>query len=381
MTTTQTELLDALADSLFGECEEKSILSEEAKQEALAQAVYPLVCDDNQALQIFTKNMQVAWEQQELSEALRTAQIPFAVLKGLAASLFYPEPMNRTLGDVDLIVTPDDYHKACSALRKAGFTTQDDIENETRHVHFHRNGVSVELHRRYAKLNTAQADQLLDSWIYDAIPKAGTVQVCEFSFPKLPEPLNGLTLLAHISQHLEEGLGLRQLIDWVMYVTHELGDEKWPAFQKLAEPLGLTKLARVTARFGQLYLGLPEADCGWCADVDAAVCEALADYAFACGNFGKKAGVSNTVTMVLSHGSGIRGFFRNLQQRGESNWSAYQRHRWLRPFCWLYQAIRYVRLGLRRDHALSNLSKDYSASKRRNDLMKALGATRLVDKS
>ena len=94
-------------------------------------------------------------------------------------------------------------------LLTAGYTTTDPLEGETSHIHFYKSDVLVELHRRYALLNSQAAIDLLDSWVFEAIPHAVTVTFDEWSFPILPEPLNGLTLLAHISQHLEEGLGLR----------------------------------------------------------------------------------------------------------------------------------------------------------------------------
>ena len=380
MTTTQSELLASLAASLFGSAETVS-LSPEAKEEALAQAVYPLVCQDLTTIQFVSNNVQIAWQQQELTHVLQAEGLPFVTLKGLAASMYYPEPLARTLGDIDIIVAPRDFSRACSLLLADGYTTTDSLEGNERHVHFEKDGILVELHRRYAVLNSQKANDLLDAWIFEAIPQADTASVDEWRFPVLPEPLNGLTLLAHISQHLEEGLGLRQLIDWVVYVSRELPDEKWPAVQTMTDRLGLTDLARFTARFGQLYLGLPEEHHQWCMGVDDTLCEALADYAFECGNFGHKAGASNTVAMVVSHGAGFRAFFRNLQQRGEANWKAYQRHHALRPFCWIYQGFRYARLGLKRENALLNLKKDYAAGKERNALMKALGATRLAESS
>lgn len=380
MTEAQKELLAALAAALFDN-PPPNALSEEAREEAEAQAVYSLVCEDEKTLQIVSRNMKIAWEQKKLVNCFSKANIPCVVLKGLAAAMYYPNPIRRSLGDIDIIVKPDDFPGAFIAMLEHGCTTEDSMEGSKRHAHFQKAGITIELHRNFAALNTRAAEELLDGWIFEAIPQAVTGSTGEWSFPVLPEPLNGLTLLAHISQHLEGGLGLRQLIDWVMYVSRELPDESWPAFQRMTEPLGLTQLAKTSARLGQLYLGLPEQHHRWCMDADAPVCEALLAYAFECGNFGKKAGMSNSVTMVLSHSDGLHGAFRNLQDCGERNWKAYQKHRWLKPFCWLYQIIRYARFGLKRKNALSNLKKDYASSKKRNELMIALGATRMVERN
>ena len=35
------------------------------------------------------------------------------------------------------------------------------------------------------------------------------------------------------------------------------------------------------------------------------------------------------------------GIFKQLQSRGETNWTLYHKHTWLRPFAWIYQLFRY----------------------------------------
>ena len=187
----------------------------------------------------------------------------------------------------------------------------------------------------------------------------------------LADPLNGLTLLAHISKHLEAGLGLRQIIDWVMYVNKELHDDAWPAFCGKADQLGLMKLAKVTARLGQLYLGLPEENISWCKEADDELCAELLDYVFECGNFGRKLGANNKVTSVFSKGKTFRSFFIDLQHSGEGTWKAYQKHPCLKPFAWIYQSFRLASRGLK-NLTLSDLKKDYAASKKRNQLMEKL---------
>ena len=480
ITNTQKALLEALSHALFGG--DIIPLTDEMSAEAKQQAVYSLIAKGKGVYPTVINNIRVAYAQEKVGAALKG--IPYVVLKGLAAAVYYPEPFWRTLGDIDIMVRPEDFDAACTALLAAGYKTDDAIDNATgvvssnksddmmgeslnnsscnssgnvadnaadcpktnasvhtsnkitdkrpRHIHFHRNGVLIELHRTYAELNTPEAEALLDGWIYQGISHPAYARVLDdkvvvgqnttptsaeqftveqssversatdqstsgqaintlssapsisFSssadgqpFPMLPEPLNGLTLLAHISQHLEDGLGLRQIIDWVMYVDKQLHDDTWPQFKERTDLLGLTKLAKVTARLGQMYLGLDN-NIMWCKGVDDALATELLEYVFECGNFGQKAPMSNTVTYVLSHGKGLSGFFRNLQRRGEGNWLAYQRHHILKPFCWIYQAGRYASRGLKNGHTLSALGRDWSSSRKRNRLIEALGATQLA---
>ena len=62
----------------------------------------------------------------------------------------------------------------------------------------------------------------------------GTVE--GHAFPMLPRLANGLVLLAHMRSHIRVGLGLRQMIDWMMYVERELDDAFWASeFQAAAK--------------------------------------------------------------------------------------------------------------------------------------------------
>ena len=87
---------------------------------------------------------------------------------------------------------------------------------------FFKNGVSVEIHRFFASLNDPNHAKLLDDQIIENINSSHV----------LPDKVNGLVLLEHISQHLESGLGLRQIIDWMMFVNQCLPDEYWPGYKE-----------------------------------------------------------------------------------------------------------------------------------------------------
>lgn len=359
--------------------------------------------------------------------------IPYMVLKGTSAAVLYPRPVLRTQGDIDILVAPKHIAETLWVLDQAdcegthlselpgGNTVRVDrsaspsgkVEDGNkrrekhklkpdRHYAYRKDRVYIEVHTRFATLNTREAERLLDHWLYKAIEeKTVRKEVFYVSFPAPPEDLNGLVLLTHINQHLEEGLGLRQIIDWMMFVCWHLDDEGWETFRVKASVLGLEKLAVTVTRMCQLHLGLPEQfstisdnsngkkgtesmECRrnvtWCKGSDEQLCNELLDYLFECGNFGFRNGISNSAAMVISHGRGACGFFRNLQKRGEANWDLYQKHNWLRPFAWIYQGWRYAGFALKRKDALSSLQKEIVAGKRRGDLLDRLGATSLTRK-
>lgn len=333
---------------------------------------------DNQNGRQYSDNMRLLYMQDEFQRGMEEEQIPFLILKGCAAAVYYPNPMLRTMGDVDVIVRKEDLGKTRAWMERKGFSLLNRKDEDPREYQYLKDDILFELHSRFSIFNEPEKDALLDGWIYEAVEQAERGQIDIYTFPMAEKTVNGLVLLAHINHHLEEGLGLRQMIDWIMYVKRELTDDQWEGFREKAEQLGMTKLAKASARVGQMYLGLPEEGYSWCMDIEPDICESLMEYIFECGNFGVKGGVHNDVTMVMSHGKGFMGFFRNLQKRGEGNWAVLKKAPWLKPFAWIYQAWRYASKGLRRGITMKDLKADAAASRRRNALTEALGTTQLA---
>ena len=155
----------------------------------------------------------------------RQAGIPVAVLKGAAAAANYPQPNSRSMGDIDLIVPPDHFEQAFSLMERLGWENDIKLEINPRHAGFKKAGCpEIELHRYFSTCTNKQQAHFLDQAIYDAIPRAEWTDVAGFSVSVLPPLENGLVLLAHVNQHLGSGLGLRQILDWQMFVDAHLTD-------------------------------------------------------------------------------------------------------------------------------------------------------------
>ena len=376
MTSSQYNLLSCIRSSLF--TGEAFSLSDVIASEAEQQAILPLIGSRIDRYAAVAQNVQIFVELKKIEEIL--AVIHFVVLKGMAAAVYYPEPLLRIFGDIDIIVRPEDFIAVYEILHTNGYITNDSAAKVDREALFYKNGIVIELHRSFAELNQKRQEDLLDRWIFDAIPDAVYGRIQERTFPMLPDFMNGLTLLAHISQHLESGLGLRQILDWVMYVNKALHDNDWPDFRKKTDQLGLTKLAKVTARLGQLYLGLPEENITWCMDADERLCSELLEYLFECGDFGRRLGANNTVTSIFSKGKGMRNLFINLQDDGERTWKTLNQHPYLKPFAWIYQGIRLASRGIKKV-SFKELISDIRASRKRNELMEKLEATQQANRN
>ena len=283
---------------------------------------------------------------------------PYVILKGTEAARYYPEPKYRTLGDIDLITRHEDFDTAYRQLLDKGYTLAGD---EGREAVFFKDGVTIELHRSFAKLNNPVHAEYLDNAIISNINPSHA----------LPDGINGLVLLEHISQHLVNGLGLRQIIDWMMFVDKCLPDEKWAEFRKMAQNVGLEKLAVVTTRMCEVFLGLSHRE--WCSEAEYSLCEELMKYVLECGNFGnKRTELRDYSESVFIYARGPLELFRLLQSRGMHNWRAAHDYPVLRPFAWIYQAGRYIKKSLEQSNPGSEIKSAYLQSRKRLELFDAL---------
>ena len=290
---------------------------------------------------------QIMGEQQTACDLLKEAGIPCAILKGAAAGYAYPKNAHRSMGDIDLIVRPQDFDRAYDLLIQDG----EYIGETFRNTVIRKNDIIFELHRAFSTANNPEQRALLDEWILDALDQAESVTTEGFSFPMLPSQVHGLVLLEHINHHMESGLGLRQIIDWMMFVDQEISDAVWNnKFAPQVRQLGMETLAVAVTRMCQLYLGL-RTDLHWCQCAEDSLCHDLMAHILKQGNFGRKLPQKhNKAVSILSTAKNIPALFRILQNYGLHNWTASKKYPFLRPFAWLYQIFRYLRLGLRQKH-------------------------------
>lgn len=285
--------------------------------------------------------------------------VPYVVLKGTSAAQYYPYPKFRAMGDIDIITKRDDYDCACGQLIDDGFveTTGLAEKERGRHRSFVKNKIIVEVHAFFSSMNDVDKAEYFDSLIINNINDSHV----------LPDMINGLVLIEHINQHMEEGLGLRQIIDWMMFVDKCLPDEKWMEFNEYARKAGLESLAIVVTRMCELYLGLSEHE--WCSSADEGLCSELMSYILECGNFGTK--VSTDQKMAVSRAIMLNHpvqLLKELQTRGVSNWEA-ARNPVLRPFAWIWQGIQFSKSS-------REVIEQYGRANKLDTMFDALGVRR-----
>lgn len=259
--------------------------------------------------------------------------VPYVILKGTSAAQYYPYPMFRAMGDIDIIAKRDGYESACRQLLERGFTESTSLPDKERgrHRSFVKNKFTVEVHAFFASMNDVDKARYFDDLIINNINDSHV----------LPDMINGLVLIEHINQHIEEGLGLRQIIDWMMFVDKCLPDNRWEKFEEYAQKAGLKTLSVTITRMCEMYLGLSKHR--WCASADEELCRELMDYILTCGNFGTKVSAEQktAVSRAIELNHPIR-LIKELQTRGENNWKA-AGNPLLRPFAWMWQGLQFTK--------------------------------------
>ena len=307
------------------------------------------------------------YAEKELSQIMNTAGIPFVILKGNAAAIYYRNPELRRMGDIDFLVSPDVFAKARQVLIQNGYKLIKESSHTPRHIGFQKNGFLFELHHHFS-----YEDVDIEEYLIEGLKNSIQVRIGQHEFSMLPSVENGLVLLNHMRNHLKSGMGLRQIIDWMMYVNSELTDDVWSdSFGLIAKEKGLEKFAVTVTRMCQIYLGLPES-ITWCMNADQNLCRKLMRNILKTGNFGNKneRGVNiEKITIRIRR----KGLFRHLQYAGKINWKACQKYHCLVPFAWIYQIIRYIRLGSETGRNKRQLYGDFKRGKERAKLLTELG--------
>ena len=302
--------------------------------------------------------------QEQLYKLFKENDISMVILKGTAAAIYYSNPSQRSMGDIDFLVPPEHFDKAKELLENNGYKVEED-PRYPRHIHVYKDDISFELHRYFSYEGLD-----IEQYVNYGIQQIELRSVYGKEFPMLPKLVNGLVLLGHVVQHLKSGLGLRQVIDWMLYVDRELNDEFWKqAFEAAVKDVGLDTAAIVITRMCQIYLGLSD-HIQWCQNADADLCAELMENLLSSGNFDRKRGKGSAVESVTSNITRI-GLFRYLQTAGEYNWKAYHKYKWLKPFAWLYQIGRYAKQGFQAKRG-GQLSEDIARGRQRSELLKQL---------
>ena len=228
----------------------------------------------------------------ELVGLLRQAEVPFVVMKGQVAASLYPNPLRRQPGDIDILVGDGYFDAACQLLEMEG-ATAGEVAPE-KHTEYRFKGAVVEIHHTMLDLSNPSAMEYIASLNLRELTEE--TKVADFSVLGFKPAFNCAYMLGHMVHHLlTEGLGLRQVCDWMLLMraieAGRYGDTETlkAEIRQHVGGLGLENAYEAFLMLGIRDFGLSEevwkTDCGKRAERNAAD---LLDFILSSGNFGKK---------------------------------------------------------------------------------------------
>lgn len=298
---TKTTLLNLLSNALFDSPIEISgaVDWQAVYRESVAQSVVALAFSnldksilpedvaktwEEMTYHVMMSNMQVDSDHAQLHQILSSANIPYVILKGNASASYYPDPMLRSMGDVDFLIDKENVEKVDLLLRKNGFESQPSNHECERAYH---KGMSIwELHWEVNGVPGGEVGETIHEYLSDMIEKAEPASLTNGEYLS-PTPFHhGLVMLLHVARHMVTGgIGLRHLCDWAVFVE-KLGDRIPEMFEDKLKTVGLWRFAQLLTQLSVVYLKCPKQS--WMGDLEHELLDALKDDLFAAGNFGHK---------------------------------------------------------------------------------------------
>lgn len=300
----QKALLSLTANALFDTPLDlpSEIEWSEIFKESVMQAVSPLVysvaksfvpkgiaANWNMRSEILTaRSIQVFFEHHEVHQLMTDNNIPYVILKGVSSAAYYPTPLLRSMGDVDILVREDDIKRASELIEDYGFDKASEDDEKGIHIAFHRLPNSVwELHRSLNGIPNGKTGDACRKYMSDIVKHAQNFDD-NGEIIKVPGKFHhGLVLLLHTASHLtSEGIGLRHLCDWAVFVSSFNSSEFVELFEYKLKECGLWQFAMILTKLSINYLGAPNKEC--VPDFENDFLEAIICDIFSGGNFGQK---------------------------------------------------------------------------------------------
>lgn len=211
-------------------------------------------------LQIEQRNKAMNEFVAKLIELLRKNDVYTLLVKGQGIAQCYEKPLWRASGDVDLLLSDNNYEKAKDIL----IPLASDVEKEfqlLKHIGMTLSGFVVELHGTLRIRLTRRIDREIDK-VQNECFYGGEVRSWQNGNTQVFLPganQDVIFVFTHILQHLFiEGIGLRQICDWcrLLWTYRDVIDKQ--RLEGHLRAMGLVSEWNVFAALAVQYLGMPE---------------------------------------------------------------------------------------------------------------------------
>lgn len=192
----------------------------------------------------------------KIDKALKSEGISVVFMKGQTTALRYPNPLHRTPGDIDFVVDPKDFKKTMEVLEKIG-----KVDHNLVHEHHGMawvDGVTVEPHYKVHNYQCPSTDYAMQEMFASVFPsELSSADMDGYAVPVFPPTFESVFLISHMVNHVyEEGLGLRQVIDYAMFLSSCADKIDWLQHHEYLHQMHMERAWRIFTCICVDYLGM-----------------------------------------------------------------------------------------------------------------------------
>ena len=176
------------------------------------------------------------------------------VMKGQANGLLYPHPDHRSTGDIDCFLF-ENFDKGNEVAKEVGAEVDD---SWYKHSVISYRGEVFENHQFFVHTRDGKGGKLLEKELEEAL-KVDSSQFAPLSEYVVCPPIQwtAMFLTYHACAHfISEGLNLKQVLDWAMFLNKHQNNVDWPRFYEFCGRHRLSRFADVSTAIAKDYLGI-----------------------------------------------------------------------------------------------------------------------------
>ena len=189
----------------------------------------------------------------EIAEKWAEQGILTLCLKGLAFSTYYPVPNHRECGDFDCYLY-DDYAKGNAIAKELGAKVDDDWYKHSEIIY---RKVMIENHRFIVAVRNGKKVKKLHGLLDNIARNEERKAIFDTKIEMPSAMFNALFLSYHSLTHfLSEGIRLRHILDWALFLEKEQENLDWERFYALCEEFDMRAFVDCSTAVAVEVLGI-----------------------------------------------------------------------------------------------------------------------------
>lgn len=207
-----------------------------------------------EVLQLEQKNRKQTVVMEDLAGKWKNEGCRVMVMKGQANGTFYPKPNHRNPGDIDCYLFGE-YNKGNEIAKSLGANVN---EEWYKHSEIYYKDEIFENHQYFVHTRGGRRSKLLEKELENALEVDNT-QFIHLSVDIVMPPVQwtAMFLTYHACGHfLTEGLRLKQILDWAMFLKQHQKEVDWKVFYEFCEQYHLRAFANAMTSIAYKYLGV-----------------------------------------------------------------------------------------------------------------------------